>query len=60
MVTSNCWKIDKDNSTVSHACLKFTCHMYFYLAMVWKVFKENSSLIEHLDLIEDLFFVFVS
>ena len=27
--------------------------------MVWKVFKEDSSLIEHLDLIEDLFFGFV-
>lgn len=32
--------------------------MYFYLAMIWKVFK-NSSLTEHLDLIEELVFVFV-
>lgn len=30
--------------------------MYCYLAMIWKVFK-NSSLTEHLDLIEELVFV---
>jgi len=50
---------NKDNTTISHAGLKFGCQMYSDLAVVWKVFKENSSLIEHLDLIEDRFFVFV-
>lgn len=59
MVASNCWKIDKDSSTVSQACLKSSCQAYFYLAMVWKVFKGNGSLMEHLDLIADLPFVFV-
>lgn len=31
--------------------------MYFYLAMVWKVFKEKATLREHLNLTEDLVFV---
>lgn len=44
---------------VSQACLKSSCQEYFYLAMVWKVFKGNSSLMEHLDLIAGLLFVFV-
>lgn len=59
MVASNCWKTDKDCSMVSQACLKSSCQAYFYLAMVWKVFKGNDSLMEHLDLIAGLLFVFV-